>query len=76
MPRATQIEIGVPAGYSELVAELKTRIRSAQGACRLRRQPRTQGYVICAYSQVLLIREVAGPQIECSVTSANIRLAA
>lgn len=30
MPRSTQIEIGVPAGYPELVAELKTRIRSAQ----------------------------------------------
>ena len=30
MPRSTQIEIGVPAGYPELLAELKTRIRSAQ----------------------------------------------
>ena len=30
MPRPTSIEIGVPAGYPELLAELKTRIRTAQ----------------------------------------------
>jgi predicted nuclease of restriction endonuclease-like (RecB) superfamily len=29
MPRSTSIQIGVPAGYPELLAELKTRIRSA-----------------------------------------------
>lgn len=30
MPRSTSIQIGVPTGYPELLAELKTRIRSAQ----------------------------------------------
>jgi predicted nuclease of restriction endonuclease-like (RecB) superfamily len=30
MPRSSSIEIGVPGGYPELLAELKTRIRTAQ----------------------------------------------